>query len=281
MGKSVGDDFREAKMTLPIILAHARADETAPAVLEAGDRNRQPDRSRSHHAITLVEQTGAIQETMRRARAYADIAKAALAVLPASEITRRAGGHRRFLRRAGVLKSVDTSDASARLLALDRADALIPVGVADAATSSWTMPISGTKVGCTHQSGCCCFQHCRRPRGSCHRPGSAQSRWRRPRHAGEQRARQRARAQSAPRRSRAASARAGASRSLLVVSRKRSRSARSPKAARRQFHLHAAARSASAAKTSLVGTATPRIDQQHRQARQGCHRASGSRRVLP
>ena len=31
MGKSVGDDFREAKMTLPIILAHARADETARA----------------------------------------------------------------------------------------------------------------------------------------------------------------------------------------------------------------------------------------------------------
>ena len=25
-----------------------------------------------HHAITLVEQTGSIQETMRRARAYAD-----------------------------------------------------------------------------------------------------------------------------------------------------------------------------------------------------------------
>jgi octaprenyl-diphosphate synthase len=33
-----------------------------------------------------VEQTGSIQETMRRARAYADIAKAALAVLPASDI---------------------------------------------------------------------------------------------------------------------------------------------------------------------------------------------------
>ena len=37
-------------------------------------------------AITLVEETGAIQETMRRARAYADAAKAALGVLQASEI---------------------------------------------------------------------------------------------------------------------------------------------------------------------------------------------------
>ena len=39
-----------------------------------------------HHAITLVEQTGSIQETMRRARAYADLAKAALESLPESEI---------------------------------------------------------------------------------------------------------------------------------------------------------------------------------------------------
>ena len=42
-----------------------------------------PDR-----AITLVEQTGSIQETMRRARAYADAAKAALAVMPDSDIKR-------------------------------------------------------------------------------------------------------------------------------------------------------------------------------------------------
>ena len=52
MGKTVGDDFREAKMTLPIILAHARAARRRSPVLEAGDRDRQPDRKRSgprHH----------------------------------------------------------------------------------------------------------------------------------------------------------------------------------------------------------------------------------------
>lgn len=86
MGKSVGDDFREAKMTLPIILSVARADETARAfwqrVIETGNQTETD----LHHAISLVEQTGSIQETMRRARAYADAAKDALAVLPASEI---------------------------------------------------------------------------------------------------------------------------------------------------------------------------------------------------
>ena len=87
MGKSVGDDFREAKMTLPIILAYARADQTTRAfwkrVIETGNQT-EADLNR---AITLVEETGAIQETMRRARAYADAAKTALAGLPASEIS--------------------------------------------------------------------------------------------------------------------------------------------------------------------------------------------------
>ena len=86
MGKSVGDDFREAKMTLPIILAHARADATARTfwkrVIETGNQTETD----LNQAITLVEETGAIQETMRRARTYADAAKAALADLPAGDV---------------------------------------------------------------------------------------------------------------------------------------------------------------------------------------------------
>ena len=86
LGKSVGDDFREAKMTLPIILAHARALEADKPfwkrVIETGNQT-EADLNR---AITLVEETGAIQETMRRARVYADAAKAALDILPSSEI---------------------------------------------------------------------------------------------------------------------------------------------------------------------------------------------------
>ena len=86
MGKTVGDDFREAKMTLPIILAHARARPEDKSfwkrVIETGNQT-ETDLDR---AITLVEQTGSIQETMHRARTYADAAKAALAVLPPSDI---------------------------------------------------------------------------------------------------------------------------------------------------------------------------------------------------
>lgn len=86
MGKTVGDDFREAKMTLPIILAHARAkDEDKPFWKRVIETDNQTE-SDLERAITLIEQTGSIQETMRRARAFADDAKHALDVLPDSEI---------------------------------------------------------------------------------------------------------------------------------------------------------------------------------------------------
>jgi octaprenyl-diphosphate synthase len=88
MGKTVGDDFREAKMTLPIILAYDRAKESDrpfwKRVIETGNQTE----SDLDRAITLIEQTGAMQETMARARAYADLAKAALKVMPDSDIKR-------------------------------------------------------------------------------------------------------------------------------------------------------------------------------------------------
>lgn len=85
MGKAVGDDFREGKVTLPVILAVARADETAmkfwKKTIELGTQS-EADLDR---AITLVEQTGAIAETMERARRYAGLACRALEKLPKSE----------------------------------------------------------------------------------------------------------------------------------------------------------------------------------------------------
>ncbi len=86
MGKSVGDDFREAKVTLPVILAYARSNETTrrfwKRVIETGPQGE----SDLDRAITLVEETGAIGETMARARRYADLARQALSPLAAGDI---------------------------------------------------------------------------------------------------------------------------------------------------------------------------------------------------
>jgi len=86
MGKSVGDDFREAKVTLPVILALDRADEEARRfwrrVIETG-LQQEGDLRR---AIQYVEETGAIRETRLRARRYAEAACSALDVLAPSPL---------------------------------------------------------------------------------------------------------------------------------------------------------------------------------------------------
>ncbi len=86
MGKSVGDDFREAKVTLPVILALEHADNEAQSfwsrVIESG-LQQDGDLKR---AIAYVEETGAIRETQARAHRYAGTACDALAALPPSAL---------------------------------------------------------------------------------------------------------------------------------------------------------------------------------------------------
>jgi octaprenyl-diphosphate synthase len=78
-GKSVGDDFRDGKITLPIVIAFARGDAEERAfwrrTLEEGDQG-PGDLGR---AIALLERRGALAETLRRARLYAAEATQALA----------------------------------------------------------------------------------------------------------------------------------------------------------------------------------------------------------
>ena len=71
LGKSVGDDFRDGKVTLPILVAFARGDEGERGfwrrTLE--DMDQQP--GDLERAILLVERRGALAETLSRARSYA------------------------------------------------------------------------------------------------------------------------------------------------------------------------------------------------------------------
>jgi octaprenyl-diphosphate synthase len=85
MGKGVGDDFRDGKMTLPVILAYARGSEADRAFWRAaisGDRIADDDLA---HAIQLLRSSGAIADTVERARQYARRAIDALARFPASK----------------------------------------------------------------------------------------------------------------------------------------------------------------------------------------------------
>jgi octaprenyl-diphosphate synthase len=85
MGKGVGDDFRDGKMTLPVILAYARGDEADRVFWRAaigGERVADEDLAR---ATDLLRQTGALTDTVERARLYGRRAIDALAMFPAGK----------------------------------------------------------------------------------------------------------------------------------------------------------------------------------------------------
>ncbi|HEX6741116.1 MAG TPA: polyprenyl synthetase family protein [Sphingomicrobium sp.] len=82
MGKGVGDDFRDGKMTLPVILAYARGSEADRAFWRSaisGERSSDEDLA---HAVALLRSTGALSDTLGRALHYGRRAIDALAVFP-------------------------------------------------------------------------------------------------------------------------------------------------------------------------------------------------------
>jgi len=85
MGKGVGDDFRDGKMTLPVILAYARGDADDREFWRsaiAGERFSDDDLA---HAIQLLRSTDALADTIERARQYGRRATDALAMFPVSK----------------------------------------------------------------------------------------------------------------------------------------------------------------------------------------------------
>jgi octaprenyl-diphosphate synthase len=85
MGKGVGDDFRDGKMTLPVILAYARGNDSDRAFWRSaigGERISDDDLA---YANGLLRSSGAIADTIERSRQYARRAIDALARFPASK----------------------------------------------------------------------------------------------------------------------------------------------------------------------------------------------------
>jgi octaprenyl-diphosphate synthase len=83
LGKNVGDDLREGKPTLPLLIAMARGTEEERLMIrhaiEHGEVERLPD------IVQIVRRTGALEATREAARAQAEQARASIQSLPDSE----------------------------------------------------------------------------------------------------------------------------------------------------------------------------------------------------
>ncbi|MDI4666178.1 polyprenyl synthetase family protein [Xanthobacter autotrophicus] len=82
LGKNVGDDFREGKITLPVLLAFRRGDETERAFWQRCLEKGEASDADLAQAIGLMTRHRAIADTVERARHYGAIAKDALALFP-------------------------------------------------------------------------------------------------------------------------------------------------------------------------------------------------------
>jgi octaprenyl-diphosphate synthase len=97
LGKRVGDDFREGKITLPVVLSYRRGSAEERAFWRRTLQDGQIEDGDLAHAIALMRRHMALEETAERARMYGREAQKALDIFPRSEA------------RAALLDAVDFS----------------------------------------------------------------------------------------------------------------------------------------------------------------------------
>jgi octaprenyl-diphosphate synthase len=84
LGKNVGDDFREGKITLPVVLSFRRGSESERVFWRRTLENGEATDADLEQAIALMTRHRAIEDTIQRARHYGAIARDALALFPTS-----------------------------------------------------------------------------------------------------------------------------------------------------------------------------------------------------
>jgi octaprenyl-diphosphate synthase len=84
LGKNTGDDFREGKITLPVVLAYRRGSDDEREFWRRALEHGEATEADLEHAIGLMAKHRALEDTIMRARHYGAIASDALALFPAS-----------------------------------------------------------------------------------------------------------------------------------------------------------------------------------------------------
>lgn len=84
LGKNTGDDFREGKITLPVVLSYRRGTRQEQDFWREALEKGKNDDAALERAMGLMTKYGAIGDTINRARHFGEIARDALAPVEAS-----------------------------------------------------------------------------------------------------------------------------------------------------------------------------------------------------
>jgi len=85
LGKSVGDDFREGKLTLPVVLCYRRGNEAERGFWRRTLQDGKIEDGDLDQAMAYMREHNALSDTMERARHYGAIARDAMAIFPDSD----------------------------------------------------------------------------------------------------------------------------------------------------------------------------------------------------
>ena len=105
LGKTIGDDFREGKITLPVLTAFLAGDDREKAFWQRTIESLEQTDEDLDHAMQLIARHGAIKTTLDRAQRFVQEAKDALLVFPDSPIRRALEEVRGLLGAPGALSS--------------------------------------------------------------------------------------------------------------------------------------------------------------------------------
>jgi octaprenyl-diphosphate synthase len=92
LGKTIGDDFREGKITLPVLTAFLAGDEREQAFWRRTIETLEQTDADLDHAMHLISEHRAITVTLERAKRFVQEAKDALLVFPDGPIRRALAG---------------------------------------------------------------------------------------------------------------------------------------------------------------------------------------------
>ncbi|MDA0662441.1 MAG: polyprenyl synthetase family protein [Proteobacteria bacterium] len=88
LGKTIGDDFREGKITLPVVLAWRRGTAAERDFWRRTLETMEQQDGDLDHAIALMNKYNALSDTIERSRHYGSIARDALGIFPETETKR-------------------------------------------------------------------------------------------------------------------------------------------------------------------------------------------------